>query len=45
MSASAIGFEDGGINVHQILGVVQDDSGRSAMPRTRDGWATSSMAR
>jgi cyclopropane-fatty-acyl-phospholipid synthase len=41
MGASAIGFEDGGVNVHQILGVVPDDRGRSGMPRTRDGWSTS----
>jgi cyclopropane-fatty-acyl-phospholipid synthase len=41
MAASAIGFDDGGINIHQVLGVVPDDGGRSGMPRTRDGWATS----
>ena len=41
MGASAIGFEDGGVNIHQILGVVPDESGRSGMPRTRDGWSTS----
>jgi cyclopropane-fatty-acyl-phospholipid synthase len=41
MAASAIGFEDGGVNVHQILGVVPADGGHSGMPRTRDGWATS----
>jgi cyclopropane-fatty-acyl-phospholipid synthase len=41
MGASAIGFEDGGVNIHQILGVVPDECGRSGMPRTRDGWSTS----
>jgi cyclopropane-fatty-acyl-phospholipid synthase len=40
MGASVIGFEDGGVNVHQILGVVPDERGRSGMPRTRDGWST-----
>jgi cyclopropane-fatty-acyl-phospholipid synthase len=40
MAASAIGFEDGGVNIHQILGVVPDDRGRSNMPSTRDGWST-----
>jgi cyclopropane-fatty-acyl-phospholipid synthase len=40
MAASAIGFEDGGVNIHQILGVVPDEHGRSGMPRTRDAWAT-----
>jgi cyclopropane-fatty-acyl-phospholipid synthase len=40
MAASAIGFEDGGVNVHQILGVVPDERARSGMPRTRDAWAT-----
>jgi len=40
MAGSAVGFEDGGISVHQVLGVVPDPSGSSGMPRTRDGWAT-----
>jgi cyclopropane-fatty-acyl-phospholipid synthase len=40
MAGSAVGFDDGGINLHQVLGVVPDASGASAMPRTRDGWAT-----
>lgn len=40
MAGSAVGFEDGGIAVHQVLGVVPDPSGTSGMPRTRDGWAT-----
>jgi cyclopropane-fatty-acyl-phospholipid synthase len=35
MAASAVGFEDGGINIHQALGVLPDDTGRSAMPATR----------
>jgi cyclopropane-fatty-acyl-phospholipid synthase len=40
MAGSVVGFEDGGINVHQVLGVAPDPDGRSAMPATRDGWAT-----
>jgi len=39
MAASANGFEDGGISVHQVLGVVPGPDGRSGMPPTRSGWA------
>ena len=38
MAASAIGFEDGGIAVHQVLGVVPGPDGTSGMPRTRGEW-------
>ena len=38
MAASAIGFEDGGISIHQVLGVVPDETGTSGMPLTRDAW-------
>jgi cyclopropane-fatty-acyl-phospholipid synthase len=38
MTASAIGFEDGGLSVHQVLGVPHDSDGDSAMPRTRRDW-------
>ena len=38
MAASANGFDDGGIAVHQVLGVVPDASGGSGMPPTRAGW-------
>jgi cyclopropane-fatty-acyl-phospholipid synthase len=38
MAASALGFEDGGIAVHQVLGVVPDPAGNSAMPATRREW-------
>jgi cyclopropane-fatty-acyl-phospholipid synthase len=38
MAASAVGFEDGGVSIHQVLGVVPDDTGASGMPPTRDGW-------
>ncbi|QGG96905.1 methyltransferase domain-containing protein [Actinomarinicola tropica] len=38
MVASAIGFEDGGLAVHQVLGVRGGEHGSSGMPRTRDGW-------
>ncbi len=40
MAGSVVGFTDGGINLHQVLGVVADADGNSAMPATRDGWAT-----
>ena len=38
MAASANGFEDGGISVHQVLGVVAGLDGRSGMPPTRSAW-------
>jgi cyclopropane-fatty-acyl-phospholipid synthase len=37
MAASVTGFENGGVAVHQVLGVVPDN-GRSAMPPTRGSW-------
>jgi cyclopropane-fatty-acyl-phospholipid synthase len=40
MAASALGFEDGGLAVHQVLGVAREVDGTSGMPPTRDGWAT-----
>jgi cyclopropane-fatty-acyl-phospholipid synthase len=36
MAGSALGFEDGGIAVHQVLGVLPADDGTSGMPRTRE---------
>jgi cyclopropane-fatty-acyl-phospholipid synthase len=38
MTASANGFDDGGLAVHQALGVRPEAGGSSGMPRTRDGW-------
>ena len=38
MAASAIGFEDAGLNIHQVLGVVDAPDGGSGMPPTRDTW-------
>jgi cyclopropane-fatty-acyl-phospholipid synthase len=38
MAASANGFEDGGISVHQVLGVVPGGDGASGMPPTRSAW-------
>jgi cyclopropane-fatty-acyl-phospholipid synthase len=35
MAASAVGFEAGRVNVHQVLGVKLDDVGDSGMPATR----------
>ena len=39
MAASAVGFEDGGLAVHQVLCVVAGADGDSGMRRTRDRWA------
>jgi cyclopropane-fatty-acyl-phospholipid synthase len=38
MAASANGFEDGGISIHQVLGVAPGPDGRSGMPSTRAAW-------
>ena len=38
MAASANGFDDGGISIHQVLGVVPGADGRSGMPPTRSAW-------
>ena len=38
MAGSAVGFDDGGVSIHQVLGVVPDHRGVSAMPATRAGW-------
>jgi cyclopropane-fatty-acyl-phospholipid synthase len=36
MAGSVVGFVDGGLGIHQVLGVVPDADGRSAMPLRRD---------
>ena len=38
MAGSAVGFEDGGIGIHQVLGVVPTAAGQSGMPSTRRDW-------
>ncbi|MFQ6394471.1 class I SAM-dependent methyltransferase [Nocardia sp. KC 131] len=38
MAASALGFEDGGLGLHQMLGVVPDTHGNTGMPGTRRAW-------
>ena len=38
MAGSAVGFEDGGIAIHQVLGVVPTPEGDSAMAPTRRDW-------
>jgi cyclopropane-fatty-acyl-phospholipid synthase len=38
MAGSAVGFEDGGISIHQVLGVIPGADGSSGLPRTREGW-------
>jgi cyclopropane-fatty-acyl-phospholipid synthase len=39
MAASANGFDDGGLAIHQVLGVVPDSDGNSGMPPTRASWS------
>jgi cyclopropane-fatty-acyl-phospholipid synthase len=39
MAASANGFDDGGVSVHQVLGVKPGGSGESHMPATRSDWS------
>jgi cyclopropane-fatty-acyl-phospholipid synthase len=39
MAASAIGFEDGGTSIHQVLGVRPGPGGTSGMPANRRGWS------
>ena len=38
MAGSVNGFSDGGISIHQVLGVVPEADGRSGMPATRAAW-------
>jgi cyclopropane-fatty-acyl-phospholipid synthase len=38
MAASANGFDDGGLAIHQVLGVVPGPDGTSGMPATRTDW-------
>nr|WP_246002807.1 class I SAM-dependent methyltransferase [Nocardia tenerifensis] len=38
MAASALGFEDGGLGLHQVLGVVPDAHGHTGMPGNRRSW-------
>ena len=38
MAGSAVGFEDGGIAIHQVLGVVTTSTGDAGMPATRRDW-------
>ncbi len=39
MAASANGFDDGGISVHQVLGITPTPGGESKMPSTRNSWS------
>ena len=41
MAGSALGFESGRINVHQVLGVKRAADGSSGMPPTRHDWIPS----
>ncbi len=38
MAASANGFDDGHLAIHQVLGIVPKPDGSSGMPRTRADW-------
>jgi cyclopropane-fatty-acyl-phospholipid synthase len=38
MAASAVGFQDGELGLHQVLGVVPGDRGDVALPGTRRPW-------
>ncbi len=38
MAASANGFDDGGISIHQVLGIKPAPGGLSGMPTTRSAW-------
>jgi len=38
MAASAVGFEGGGLGLHQVLGVAPDAHGDAALPGTRRPW-------
>jgi cyclopropane-fatty-acyl-phospholipid synthase len=38
MAGSAVGFEDGGVSIHQVLGVVSTETGNAGMPSTRGDW-------
>jgi cyclopropane-fatty-acyl-phospholipid synthase len=38
MAGSANGFDNGGLSVHQVLGIASAQGGASGMPRSRAGW-------
>jgi cyclopropane-fatty-acyl-phospholipid synthase len=38
MAASANGFDDGGISIHQVLGVSPGPGGAASFPATRITW-------
>jgi len=38
MAASSVGFQDGSLGLHQVLGVVPDADGDAALPGTRRSW-------
>jgi cyclopropane-fatty-acyl-phospholipid synthase len=40
MAGAAVGFDDGGLGVHQVLAAAPSRDGTSAMPATRDSWVT-----
>jgi cyclopropane-fatty-acyl-phospholipid synthase len=38
LTGASVSFDDGGISVHQVLGVVPGPDGSSGLPLTRAGW-------
>ena len=43
MSGSVVGFTDGGVAVHQVLGVVPTPDGASGMPATSRDWESPAL--
>ena len=39
MAGSVLGFEDGGVGLHQVLGVAPTATGHAGMPPTRASWS------
>jgi cyclopropane-fatty-acyl-phospholipid synthase len=45
LAASALGFDNGDLAVHQVLGVATDPTGASGMPSTRADWEPTTAER
>jgi cyclopropane-fatty-acyl-phospholipid synthase len=45
LAGSALGFESGRINVHQVLGIKTTSEGRSGMPATRESFVSGPLSR
>ena len=44
LAASALGFDNGDLSIHQVLGVATDEDGASGMPLTRAAWERAPVA-